>query len=148
MDLSSPEGHSISNGVSKSLCSLLQISVNTTVKIIAHLGRGSLLAKVDIPSAIACFQFIPTTFGCLEYDGKGAFVLCRHFLLASAWLRSHPQPWQMLLTGSSSRRWLSQCYTINDFLLMGPLGSLECVHDLTFNPVATFDRLGVLVATH
>ena len=47
-DLSSPNGTSINDGID---CSLSYASVDDTVKCIAHLGKGTKLAKFDITSA-------------------------------------------------------------------------------------------------
>ena len=51
VDLSSPENHSVNDETSRKLCSLAYISVNSAAKIVAQLGRGTLLVKVTIKSA-------------------------------------------------------------------------------------------------
>ncbi|KAL5515957.1 hypothetical protein EMCRGX_G001211 [Ephydatia muelleri] len=55
-DLSYPEGRSVNDGIDPSLCSLSYISVDSVASIAAKLGRGSLLAKIDIESA---YRLVP-----------------------------------------------------------------------------------------
>ena len=50
LDLSSPEGHSVNDAISRDLCSLSYISVDDTARAVTRIGRGALLAKVDIKS--------------------------------------------------------------------------------------------------
>ena len=47
MDLSSPQGHSVNDGISPTLCSLQYASVD----IIRQLGRSTLLLKIDLSNA-------------------------------------------------------------------------------------------------
>ena len=56
LDLSSPEGHSVNNGINPELCSLSYVSVDDAARAVAKLGLGSLLAKVDIKSA---YRMVP-----------------------------------------------------------------------------------------
>ncbi len=51
VDLSSPEGHSTNDGISKELASLSYTSVDQVAQCIATLGQGALLAKMDIKQA-------------------------------------------------------------------------------------------------
>ena len=48
LDLLSPAGHGVSDGISRSLCSFTYVSVDMAVKLVEQLGRGTLLAKLDI----------------------------------------------------------------------------------------------------
>ena len=56
LDLSSPEGHSINNGIDPELCSLSYVSADDAAHAVAKLGRGAGLAKVDIKSA---YRMVP-----------------------------------------------------------------------------------------
>lgn len=51
LDLSSPREHSVNDGISKSLCSLRYTSVEDAVQRIWSMGKGTLLAKIDIAHA-------------------------------------------------------------------------------------------------
>ncbi len=59
VDLSSPEGASVNDGFSRSLCSLSYVSVDTAADIVAKTGRGSLLAKIDISNAYRMLPIHP-----------------------------------------------------------------------------------------
>ena len=48
VDLSSPREHSVNDGIFKNLCSLKYASVEDAVQRIWSMGRGTLLAKIDI----------------------------------------------------------------------------------------------------
>ena len=59
VDLSCPPGFSINNGIPTNLCSLSYITVDTAIQVIQlllKLGRGTLLAKLDVKSA---FRLLP-----------------------------------------------------------------------------------------
>ena len=51
VDLSAPEGFSVNDGIQKDLCSLTYTSVEEVVQCIIQLGRGAMLAKIDIKHA-------------------------------------------------------------------------------------------------
>ena len=51
VDMSAPEGASINDGIDKSLSTLSYVGINEAAESIRALGRGSLLAKVDVKSA-------------------------------------------------------------------------------------------------
>lgn len=56
IDLTYPNGHSVNDGIAKSLCSLTYVTVDDATQKILELGRNSLLAKPDIRSA---FRLLP-----------------------------------------------------------------------------------------
>ena len=51
LDLSSPEGGSVNNGISREWCSLSYLSVDEVVRTVVRLGRGALMAKFDLKAA-------------------------------------------------------------------------------------------------
>ena len=51
LDLSSPAGLSVNDGIDKELCSLAYTSIDEVVKCIISRGQGAMLAKVDIKQA-------------------------------------------------------------------------------------------------
>ena len=51
VDLSSPESGSVNEGISQQLCTLTYVSVDDIAAKILELGRGTMLAKLDIQSA-------------------------------------------------------------------------------------------------
>ena len=56
LDLSHPKGHSINDGIDRRLCSLTYMKVDDVVQQVLSLGKGTLLAKIDIESA---FRNVP-----------------------------------------------------------------------------------------
>ena len=55
-DLSFPLNQSVNDGIDPSLCSLSYITVEDVAAVVAHLGVGTLLVKVDIESA---YRLVP-----------------------------------------------------------------------------------------
>ena len=51
LDLSSPHGSSVNDGISKERCSLAYVSIDEIARQVVELGRGARLAKMDIKSA-------------------------------------------------------------------------------------------------
>ena len=51
MDLSSPSGRSVNDGILKELCSFHYTSMDKAAKKMVLLGKGALLAKMDIKQA-------------------------------------------------------------------------------------------------
>lgn len=51
VDRSSPSELSVNAGVTQDLCSISYTSVDEAVKLIQHLGHGTLLAKMDLKEA-------------------------------------------------------------------------------------------------
>ena len=51
VDLSSPEGGSVNDGIDQDLCSLKYLQLDDVMECISRSGRGTLLAKMDIESA-------------------------------------------------------------------------------------------------
>ena len=56
MDLSSPEGANVNDGIQKELCSLQYVKVDEVVDTILKLGPGTELAKIDLQNA---YRIVP-----------------------------------------------------------------------------------------
>ena len=56
VDLSSPEGASVNDGVAKEQGSLSYISVDTVADRVLELGKGALMAKMDVKQA---YRMVP-----------------------------------------------------------------------------------------
>ena len=56
VDLSHPKGHSVNDGVDPGLCSLTYASVDAAAAMVLAVGRGAVLAKLDIASA---YRIVP-----------------------------------------------------------------------------------------
>ena len=60
-DLSFPRDHSVNDGIEPTLCSLTYSTVDEVASLVADLGHGALLAKVDIESAYRLIPVHPRT---------------------------------------------------------------------------------------
>ena len=71
-DLSFPPKYSVSDGIEPTLCSLTYTSVDDVAEIIAELGVGSLLAKIDIESAYRLIPVHPQDrlLQAVQWDGQ------------------------------------------------------------------------------
>ena len=56
VDLSYPTGHNVNDGISHPLCSLHYVTIDDAVHQLFTLGKGCLLAMIDIQSA---FRLLP-----------------------------------------------------------------------------------------
>lgn len=127
MDLSSPEGYSVNDGISKEDCSFHYTSVDAAVSRIVQLGAGSLLAKMDIQHA---YRNIPVAPGDRQFLGlswQGQIYIDKVLPFG---LRSAPVIfsavadallWMMRQRGVS---WA--IHYVDDFLTIGSPKSSEC----------------------
>lgn len=75
LDLSSPEGESVNDGIEEAACSLTYVSLEDAAKAIVRYGPGCLLSKVDIKQAYRMVPVHPEDRHLLgmEWDG-GIFI--------------------------------------------------------------------------
>ena len=78
LDLSSPEGHSVNDAISPDLCSLSYISVDDAAKAVTRVGRGALLAKVDIKNAYRIVEVHPEDRLLLGMQFEGLLIVEVH----------------------------------------------------------------------
>ena len=71
VDLSAPDGASVNDGIVPSLCSLSYTSVDDTAAEVLQLGKGALLAKLDIQHAYRIVPLHPDDRICWVCHGKG-----------------------------------------------------------------------------
>ena len=146
VDLSSPKGSSVNDGISSDLCSLSYISIDDISRVIASVGRGTLLAKIDIKSAYRIMPVHPHDRPLLGMHWKGQLYVdtCLPF-----GLRSAPRIFTALadmLEWCAKDQGVSHLYHyLDDYITMGKAGSEECnVNRATL--LATCNRLGVPIA--
>ena len=86
IDLSHPQGKSVNDGVQKDLCSMAYISVDDAIRKIITLGKGTLLAKMDIKSAFHLIPVHPADRHLLAMEWQGSLYIdtCLPFGLRSA----------------------------------------------------------------
>ena len=131
VDLSHQVDRSVNRGIPKELCSLTYITVDSAIQHIQRVGQGSILAKIDIKSALRLLPVHPAN---------------RH-LLAMSWnhhiyidtclpfgLRSAPKLFNVLadlLSWILAQRQVSPIlHYLDDFLTLGPPESPACAHNL------------------
>ena len=131
VDLSHPRGYSVNDGIPKSLCSLKYVTIDEAIKGIIQLGRGTLLAKIDIKSAFRLLPVHPADRHMLGMRWKGGIYIdtCLPF-----GLRSAPKLFDIL---AEFLAWVAKqsnvsflIHYLDDFLTMGPPSSLTCQHNL------------------
>ena len=81
-----PGGYSVNDGIPKSLCSLKYVTIDEVIKGIIQLGRGTLLAKIDIKSAFRLLPVHPADRHMLGMRWNGDIYIdtCLPFGLRSA----------------------------------------------------------------
>ena len=75
VDLSHPRGHSVNDGIPKSLCSLKYVTIHEAIQGILQLGWGALLAKIDIKSAFRLLPIHPADGHMLGMQWRMAYTL-------------------------------------------------------------------------
>ena len=146
IDLSYPKGHSINDGIAKSLCSLTYVTVDDAIQKILELGRNSLLAKADIRSAFRLLPVHPAERHLLGMEWQNNIFIdtCLPF-----GLRSAPKLFNILadlLSWSITQRGCTFIiHYLDDFLTIDPPGSSACLHNLDLIK-ETCKNLGVLLA--
>ena len=146
VDLSSPEGHSVNTGIPTELCSIKYASVDQAVETIHHLGRGTLLAKLDLKSAYRHVPVHPEDHWLLGMTWEGNILVdtCLPF-----GLRSAPKIFSAVADGLT---WAMHCkgitymlHYLDDFLFLGPPGHPMCNSTLSLAQ-STCIELGFPVA--
>ena len=147
MHLSAPAGRSINDSIHPDEFSIYYSSVDDAVAILLHLGKGALMAKIDLKSA---FRMIPVHCSdwdllgmhwrrqyyvdtCLPFGLRSAPFLFNEYATAIEWIMTHNYQLHHLM------------HYLDDFFLAAPPQSFCCQRDLdTFLQVAS--KLGVPVA--
>ena len=146
VDLSAPEGRSVNDGIPKHLCSLKYISVLDVAAYVCKVGKGALMAKMDVKSA---FRIIP-----VHPDDR--------LLLGTQWekqyyvdtvlpfgLRSAPKIFNAV---ADALQWVVKQngvtyleHYLDDFITVGGANTEECADNLS-TLLQTCSALGVPVA--
>ena len=148
VDLSSPEGHSVNEGINPEWCSLSYITVDVVASIVVQLGYGTQLAKLDIQSA---YRIVPVH----PHDRHLLGMRWEHMLYIDTalpfGLRSAPKIFNAVADALESimiSRGAAQVFHyLDDFIMVGPPGSPQCSTSLD-TALAVCSDLGVPVAPH
>ena len=126
-DLSSPDGHSVNDGISRELSSLSYMSVDDVMAEVVRRGKGTLMEKMDIKQAYRNIPMHPVDRVLLGMHWQGRVFVdgCLPFGLRSAPLLftavGDLLQWVMERRGVS---WLG--HYIDDFVTLGDSGAVDC----------------------
>ena len=118
-DLSSPQGNSVNDSIDPSLCSLKYAAIDQAIRLIRLVGKGAVLAKMDLKSAYRMVPIHPSDQPLLAVTWQGT----THVDTALPFgLRSVPKSfsavadtlaWAMVCNGLSGA-----IHYLNDFLFV------------------------------
>jgi len=127
LDLSSPNGASVNDGIQKELCSLQYVKVDEVVEAILTLGRGTELAKIDIKSAYRIVPVHPEDRPLLGMRWQGKIYVDATLPFG---LRSAPKIFNAL---ADAAQWIIQemgarylWHYLDDFITIGAACQGEC----------------------
>ena len=146
VDLSSPCGYSINDAISGDLCSVSYTSVDDAVRLIRTLGRGCLLAKLDLKEAYRAVPVHPSDQRLLGVAWDDTVYIDKALPFG---LRSAPKIFSAL---TDAMMWMLHekgidlaLHYLDDFLVMGPPGTPLCGQSLEA-VLGLCDELGFPVA--
>lgn len=146
VDLSSPRNASVNDGISPDLCSVKYATVDCALLFIRQLGRGSLLAKLDLKSAYRMVPVHPDDRRLLGVSWRGSVYSDAALPFG---LRSAPKifsavadalAWAMLRNGVEFF-----IHYLDDFLIFGPPES-DIIRTSLTTALATCSQLHFPVA--
>ena len=148
VDLSSPQGHSINDGVSSDWCSMKYASVDDAVETILHLGRFTKLMKINVKDAYRIVPVHPDDHLLLGIRWMEAIYVDQALPFG---LRSAPKFFSVLADALAWSLYTQgvqhQLHYVDDFLFFAPPRSANPTEILS-NVLNHFSWLGVPVATH
>ena len=127
VDLSSPEGYSVNDAISNDLCSTSYTSIDNAVYLARGLGKGCLLAKLDIKEAYRAVPVHPSDQRFLAVSWKGATYIDKALPFG---LRSAPK---LFSARTDAMMYILHCrgvetalHYLDDFLVLAPPGQQGC----------------------
>ena len=146
LDLSSPEGSSVNDGVAPELCSMSYVSIDDAARAIASAGRGSDLAKVDIRQAYRIVPVHPEDRLLLGMAWDGGLFVDTALPFG---LRSAPKVFTAI---ADALEWIVRkegvgwvAHYLDDFLVVATSERSRCEEDLR-KLLLVFDRLRIPIA--
>ena len=130
-DLTFPHGWSVNDGIAGGMCSLEYTTVGKVAGAALALGRGTLLAKIDIKSAYRLISVHPAERPLLGLQWQGSVYVDRKPPFG---LRSAPKIFNCV---ADALEWCFQQagvsnidHYLDDFITFGHPGSVTCSHNL------------------
>ncbi len=146
VDLSLSTGASVNDGIDPTLCSLTYVRVDDIVDTVLQLGRGSLLAKMDIKAAYRIIPVNPVDRLLLGKRWENKLYIDTALPFG---LRSAPKNFNAVADGLGwvmRNRGVTQVrHYLDDFITVGSPGTKEC-HGNFKTMLSTCEDLGVPVA--
>ena len=146
-DLSSPKGISINDFISDAEASVSFNNFDSAVSIVSSLGRGALMAKLDIKSAFRICPVRKDDWHYLGFSFMGLFFvdLCLPFGLRSSVERFTQLSDTLLWIMKNNRKIVNCTNYLDDFFLAGPPSSTQCREEMQ-KTISLFRNLGVPLA--
>ena len=145
LDLSSPQGFSVNDGISKESSSISYTTTDYVVEAILKSGKGTLMAKLDIKQAYRNIPVYPTDRPLLGMSWDGKVYVDKTLPFG---LRSAPVIFSAVadaLGWIMSKNGVTILFNyLDDFLTLGKPGSNECQLNLT-SMLATCNSTGLPV---
>ena len=148
VDLSLPCGQSVNDAISTELCHLQYASVLDAAALVQHLGKGAVMAKIDLHQAYRIIPVHPDDHPLLGVTWQGQTYIDTALPFG---LRSAPKIFSAFtdalawVLGSTEVKW--QLHYLDDFLFLGHPGTQECEQGLC-QAMATLGHLSVPIAAH
>ncbi len=144
LDLSSPEFHSVNDGIPPDPYSLRYIRVDDAIAALVRLGPGAMMAKFDVEAAYRNIPIHPDQQFLLGMRWREQFFVD---LTLPFGLRSAPFIFDSV---AALVQWILQrryrvrflFHYLDDFLTLGPAGSKECAENVCISR-SVFARLGL-----
>jgi hypothetical protein len=144
LDLSSPDSHSVNDGIPPELYSLWYIRVDDAIAALVRLGPGALMAKFDVEAAYRNIPIHPDELFLLGMTWRDQYFVD---LTLPFGLRSAPFIFDSV---ANMVQWILQhryqvrylFHYLDDFITLGPAASNECAENIGITKVV-FARLGL-----
>ena len=146
-DLSSPEALSVNAFIPPSESSVQFNHFDEAVKIVAKLGTGALLAKLDVKSAFRICPVREADWHLLGFSFENWFFvdLCLPFGLRSSVNRFTQLADAVLWILQNNYNILHSTNYLDDYFIAGPANSKVCHNNLRL-AISVFDKLGIPLA--
>ena len=143
IDLSSPEGHSVNDGIEKALCSISYVKIDQVEKAVLSLPPGALMAKIDVKHAYRNVPVHPDDRHLLAMQWDGEILVDKVLPFG---LRSAPFIFTVI---ADALQWIIEqngaqpiFHYLDDYITVGPPDSPQCRNNLTIIKT-TCKNLGV-----
>ena len=145
VDLSSPKGKSVNDGINEDWASLSYVTIDDVINKILQLGQGTIMAKTDVKSAFRIVPVHPSDRWLLGLEWKGEWFVDTTLPFG---LQSAPKIFNSIADAiqfiaiQEGIKWVT--HYLDNFLVLGQ-SDQECSHGLVLLQELC-DRLGVPLA--